>query len=128
MTLRNKKYFQYKGRSKETSQPRREIFHSIVAKFLWVMKQGRPDIEFPIFFSSTRVQHPDLDDWVKLKHVLQFLWSTKYDNRKIGTRDLHSLHTYINTSYAIPDNQQSHTGGLITRVIGTIHGTSFRQN
>ena len=68
-----------------------------------------------------------MDDWDKLKCVLQFLWGTKYDNRKIGTRDLHSLHTYIDASYNIHYNKRSHTGGLITTGIGIIDGKLSRQ-
>ena len=33
----------------------KEIFHSLVAKLLWIMKRGRPDIGVPISFLSTRV-------------------------------------------------------------------------
>ena len=51
---------------------RADIFHSIVAKLLWVMKRGRPDIELPIYFLCTRVRNRSIKDWEKLKRVLQY--------------------------------------------------------
>ena len=75
------------------------------------------------------VQHPNLANWGKLKRVLQFsVWGTKYDNKKIETRNLHSLHTYIDASYAIHDNKRNHNVGLITTGIGIVHGKSSREN
>ena len=37
------------------STEKSDLYHSIVAKLLWVMKRGRPDIETTIAFLCTRV-------------------------------------------------------------------------
>ena len=50
-----------------------DIFHSIVAKLLWVEKRGRPDIEPAISFLCTIVTKSTKEDKAKLRRVLQYL-------------------------------------------------------
>lgn len=56
------------------------IYASFVAKVLWVMKRGCPDIEPAVSFLCTRIKGPDQDNWCKLKRLLcwikQRLWRT----------------------------------------------------
>jgi hypothetical protein len=40
-----------------------DSYHSVVAKLLWVMKRGRPDIKTAIAFLCTRVKAPTEQDW-----------------------------------------------------------------
>ena len=54
----------------------RSIFHSIVAKLLFVSKWARPDILVAMSYLTTRVSKADEDDWKKLKRLLQYLRST----------------------------------------------------
>ena len=54
----------------------RSIFHSIVAKLLFVSKRARPDILVAVSYLTTRVSKADEDDWKKLKRLLQYLRST----------------------------------------------------
>ena len=53
-----------------------DIFHSVVAKLLWISQQGRPDIATAVSFLCTRVQQPDVEDWKKLRQVLKYLLQT----------------------------------------------------
>ena len=39
-----------------------DIFHSIVAKWLWAAKRGRPDIDPAILFLCTRVTNSTKED------------------------------------------------------------------
>ena len=59
--------------AKELDSNRSEIFHSVVAKLLFIMKRSNPDIETAISFLMTRVTKSDEEDWKKLKQVLTFL-------------------------------------------------------
>ena len=63
-------------------QERKEVFHSIVARLLWVMKRARPDLEITIVFLCTRVTKSDKDYWKELKRVLTFI-NCRIDNREI---------------------------------------------
>ena len=47
-----------------------EIFHSIVAKLLFVGKRSRPDIMVAIAFLTTRVSKSDEDNWKKLERLM----------------------------------------------------------
>ncbi len=57
----------FKTRSAEKISKRRsKIFHSTVAKLLFVAKRARPDILLTVSFLTTRVKEADGDDWKKL--------------------------------------------------------------
>jgi hypothetical protein len=47
-------------------------FHHIVAKALYLVKRARPDALLAITFLTTRVQSPDVDDWNKLEHLIEY--------------------------------------------------------
>jgi hypothetical protein len=48
-------------------------FHNLVAKTLYVSKCARLDISTAIAFLTTRVRAPDIDDWRKLSHLIEYL-------------------------------------------------------
>ena len=104
-----------------------DIFHSVVAKLLWVMKRSRPDIETVISFLCTRVSCSDTDDWKKLRRLLQFLSQTIDDERVMGADSLHHLNTFVDGSYAIHPDMKSHTGGAMSFGIGVVHGRAGKQ-
>ena len=45
------------------SEDKKDAFHSIVAKTLWIMKRARPDLETAISYLCTRVSKSNLDYW-----------------------------------------------------------------
>ena len=72
-------------------ESKKEFFHTITAKLLYIMKRARPDIELAVFFLCTRVRDPNIDDWKKLKRVLGWLESTINDTGFIGVNSLNEL-------------------------------------
>jgi hypothetical protein len=54
-------------------QARAKAFHNITAKGIYVAKRARPDISLSIAFLTTRVKGPDIDDWCKLCHLVEYL-------------------------------------------------------
>jgi hypothetical protein len=48
-------------------------FHHLVAKTLYVSKHARLDVSTAIAFLTTRVRAPDVDDWRKLSHLMEYL-------------------------------------------------------
>ena len=48
-------------------------FHNIVAKALYMVKRARPDGSVLIVFLTTRVRAPDVDDYRKLGHFIEYL-------------------------------------------------------
>jgi hypothetical protein len=85
--------------SPKFNETRSKIFHSIVAKNLYVSHRGRPDVQLPIAFLCTRVSKSTEQDWSKLKRVLEFLKGTLDDRITLGADDItvgrtSSLHYY----------------------------------
>ena len=68
--------FEIKEESRDLTEKDREIFHSVVAKLLYVSIRGRLSIILPIAFLCTRVACSTEQDWTKLKRVLEYLNGT----------------------------------------------------
>ena len=54
------------------SASKQEIFHHIVAKILHVTKRARLDIQPTVVFLCRSVKNPTVEDWGKLKRLLQY--------------------------------------------------------
>ena len=95
-----------------------DIFHSVTAKLLFIMKRGRPDIETAVSYLMTRVSKSNMKDWEKLKRCLGFLKGTINDVRVIGADSIRDLHVWVDASHAIHENMRGHTGGVMS--VGTL--------
>jgi hypothetical protein len=104
-----------------------DLFHSIVAKLLYVATRGRPDILFAIAFLCTRVSCSTTDDWSKLKRLLKYLSRTIGDYATIGADLLSKIQTWVDASYGVHDDLKSHTGGLVSLGRGVVMGKSSKQ-
>ena len=104
-----------------------DIFHTIVAKLLWIMKRARPDIEPAVSFLCTRVQAPDVDDKKKLRQLLRYLQATIADKRIMRPDSLTRVFTWIDAAYGVHHDARSHTGGCMSMGWGMIHCKSSRQ-
>ena len=56
------------------NEDRMEIFYHIVAKFLYLSKRARVDIDLTVPFLCTRVSRSTEEDWAKLRRLLDYLW------------------------------------------------------
>jgi hypothetical protein len=122
-----KKLFEINPATEVLDTERADIFHSVVAKLLWVEKRSRPDIETAISFLCTRVFKNDEDDWLKLKRLVQFLNQTINDVRIVAADDLSKLLTCVDASYTIHHDMRGHTGGAMSFGTGIIHGKARKQ-
>lgn len=59
--------------SLELDDQRSAIFHHIVARFLFLCKRARPDIQLEVGFLSTRVRNATEKDRKKLRRLIQNL-------------------------------------------------------
>ena len=121
------KLFVIDENSPKLENDKSDKFHSIVAKLLWVMKRGRPDIETVISFLCTRVSDPTEEDWDKLRRVLCFLNQTIDDKRILGADSLGKLFVWIDGSHAVHPNMRGHTGGCISFGIGQVVAKASKQ-
>jgi hypothetical protein len=58
---------------KKLSNEAAAAFHTIVAKALYVTKRARLDIGLAIAFLTAQVRSPDIEDWEKLHHLMEYL-------------------------------------------------------
>ena len=70
-----------------------EVFHSTVAKMLYITKQARNDLETTVTFLCTRVSKSTRQDWDKLRCLLGFVHDTIDDLQYIGATSLSDLYT-----------------------------------
>jgi hypothetical protein len=109
------------------SEGESEVFHSITAKILFLCKRARPDVQTPIAFLCTRVQHPDVDDYKKLRRVVCYLRGTKELCLTLEADDLDAIKWWVDASFAVHQDMRSHTGGVLSLGKGAIYSTSTRQ-
>ena len=105
----------------------RKLFHSIVAKLLYISRRGRPDIQVPVAFLTTRVTKADDDDWKKLHRVLCYLKNTIDLPLVISIDNLNDIRTWVDASFAVHPNMRSDTGGYISMGKGTLYASSKKQ-
>ena len=109
------------------SGKQRELFHTVVAKLLYIMKRARPDLETSIGHLCTRVTKSDEDDWKKLRRIIAWIKCTIEDKRIIGATSLCEIFTWIDAAYAVHDDMRSQTGGVISMGHGVLHCKSGKQ-
>jgi hypothetical protein len=123
----NKNLFNTYDDSKELNEEKSKIFHSVVAKILFIMKRARPDVETTISYLMTQVSKSNVEDWKKLKRCLGFMKGTIDDKRIIGADSLSDLHVWVDASHAIHGDMRGHTGGTMSMGTGTLHCRSGKQ-
>jgi hypothetical protein len=89
-------------------------FHHLVAKTLYVSKHARPDVSTAIAFLTTRVRTPDINDWRKLSHLMEYLRVDRLRPLILSTDGSGVLMWYVNASFPVHPNMHSHTGGGLT--------------
>ncbi len=96
---------------KKLSNEAAAAFHTIVAKALFVTKRARPDISLAIAFLTTQVRSPNIKDWEKLGHLMEYLRGDRIRPLILGAGNDEMLMWYVNASSAVHPNMHGHTGG-----------------
>jgi hypothetical protein len=103
------------------------LFHTGVAKTLYLTKRARPDTQLAIGFLTSRVQSPDVDDWKKFMRVLKYLNGTRDMGLCLEPGDSSALTMYVDASYGVHSDGKSHTGMCMSLGKGTILAKSNKQ-
>jgi hypothetical protein len=99
-------------------QARAKAFHNITAKGIYVTKRARPDISLSIVFLTTRVKGPDIDNWRKLCHLVEYLYSTCELPLILAADGTGVLSWYVDALFAVHPDMRGHTGGAMTMGMG----------
>jgi len=88
--------------------------------------RARRDIQTAVAFLTTRVKHPDEDDWGKLKRVLKYLNGTKYLKLRLTMNNLGVLKWYVDGSHNVHWDCRGHGGAVFTMGRGATSSYSRR--
>ena len=116
--------------SKLLDEKRKEIFHKIVAKGLFVCKRGRPDVQPTIAYLCTRVSKPNESDWNKLTRLMKYLNGSRELTLKLHAKGtLNVIKWSVDVSFAVHPDFRSHTGMTMKfgNNSGAVQGMSRKQ-
>ncbi len=108
-------------------EKQKAAFHNVVAKALYMAKQARPDIAVSVSFLTTQVRCPDVQDWVKFLHLVEYLRSTVDLPLTLGATSSKVLHWYVDTAFAVHPNMRGHSEGALTLGLGFPTSSSGKQ-
>ncbi|KAI2500335.1 Reverse transcriptase (RNA-dependent DNA polymerase) [Fragilaria crotonensis] len=103
-----------------------KLFHHNTAKLLFLCKRARPDVQPPTAFLCTRVKDADVDDYKKLRRVMQYLRGTALMPLTLEADGMSIIKWWVDSSFAVHPDMKGHTGGMMTLGKGAIYGTSTR--
>ena len=67
------KLYKTRDTTPKLNPAKKQKFRRIVAQLLYICKRTRPDFAPTVPFFTTRVSHPDDDEWRKLRHFIEYL-------------------------------------------------------
>jgi hypothetical protein len=119
--------FDVMNESPELDNIKKEMFHTVTAKLLYLAKRSRPDILLAVSYLTTRVNNPNISDSNKLQRVLKYLNGSK-DLSLTLYGDGSEVLSDIDTAFAIHNDYKGHTGATKSLGKGTIHAESSKQH
>jgi Reverse transcriptase (RNA-dependent DNA polymerase) len=122
--------FEVRADAPPCSEARREKFHSLMAKMLYLAKKSRPEVK-AVAFLATRVSRCTEHDWEKLVRLLRYVNVTKERGvilKAWERRDNCESVLNIDASYGVHADGKSHTGSCrVVGVTGAVHCKSSKQ-
>ena len=108
-------------------QRKREEFHSVVAKVLYLAKRVRPDALLPCVFLAGRVQVATEQDLTKLQRLINYIYASAELGICLEAGDPISIFAYVDTSYGVHFDGKGHTGSFISLFKGGVYVKSSKQ-
>ena len=109
------------------SKERKEQYHNVVAKAIFLSKRSRPDIQPTVAVLATRVREPSESDWSEMVRLLKYLNGTRNKCLTLRVDNLNILKWYVDVSFGVHPDFRSHTGGVLTMGHGAIISMSRKQ-
>jgi len=103
------------------------VFHSDVAKLLYVAKRTRLEILTAVSFLCSRVSQPGTDDHAKLQRLFDYLANTKLAVLHLRAGGEVNLVAHIDASFATHADGTSRTGVVLVMANVGIAGWSGKQ-
>jgi len=107
------------------SKKKAQGFHHIVAKLLYLCRRMHQDIQTAVAYLCTCIKSPNVDDYKKLKHVIQYLRGTPDLTLTIEPGE--HPRWWVDSSYSVNHDMQSHSGICMTLGKGVAYSGSNKQ-
>jgi hypothetical protein len=128
VTLAPNHLFQVNHNCEKLTEDESVLFHHNFAKLLFLCKRARPDVQPATAFLCTRVKSPNTDDYKKLARVMRYLRATRTMPLTLeATAGINIIKWWVDASYAVHPDMQSHTGAMMTLGQGAVYAMSSRQ-
>jgi hypothetical protein len=107
-----------------------KTFHNLVAKTLFATKRARPDTCTAVAYLTTRVLDPDIEDWRKMTHMMEYLHETQDLPLILSANNMGVVKWWVDGSFAVHPNMRGHTGGGMSlgRGFPIVHSTKHKLN
>jgi len=115
------------GKGGPLDKKRHEIFHSFIAKNIFLSKRARTDIGTAVAVLSSRVQKPNQSDWLKLVRMMLYLKCTLKWHLTLSAENLAIVKWFIDAAFAVHPDLKSHTGATMTMGEGAMQTLSRKQ-
>jgi hypothetical protein len=119
----NENLFKVNSAARPLTIKKAQVFHTFVAKVLFLSKRARYDIQPAIVFLTTQVRSPNEDDWDKLRKMMHYLKHTQ-DVLTLKADGTCVIKWHIDASFAVHNDFKSHTGGVMIMGQGAIQTIS----
>ncbi|CAJ1966446.1 unnamed protein product [Cylindrotheca closterium] len=115
------------GKGKLLNAEYRQIFHTTVARELYVSKRARFDIHPTITILALRVQEPTESDWKKCVRMMRYLFCTSLYHLTLSAESFQVMKWMIKASFVVHPDFKSHTGGTLSFAGGAAQVMSKKQ-
>ena len=120
--------FEVSPEAESLDHPRKELFHHLTAKLLYLSRRARPDIQTAVAFLSTRVQNPVAEDYKKLSRCIKYLRGSKDLVLTLEPDQKMSLvRWWVDGAFAVHPDFRSHTGSVMSLGKGGTMAQSVKQ-
>jgi hypothetical protein len=123
----NDNLFKVDPSSKLLLKEKKELFHTFVAKALFLCKRARPNIQPAIAFLTTWVKSPDEQDWFKLVKMMCYLKLTHKDVMVLSADNSQGIIWLVDAAFAVHNDKKSHVGAMMSLGGGAIISVSTKQ-
>ena len=106
--------FQVGEACRKLDTPTADIFHCCVARFLYVAKGVRPDLQVSVAFLCKRVKAPNVGDWKKLGSLVRYVRVTIHLPLILVSDCSGNMVWSIDASFVVHMDMKSHTGYCLT--------------
>ena len=96
-----------------------DLFHRIVARFLYVAKRTRPDLQVAVAFLCKQVKCPNVGDWKKLGRLVWYVRATVHLLLILGSDGTGNMVWSTNALFAVHMDMKSQIGYCLTLGTGS---------